>query len=119
MGRGREENAQSAAGDESFVGWIGPFDSGCATVQIPILNEAGLAMISPANTALKLTKPSVDPDEPEKYYPTGERNYTRVIVTHDKQGRGSARWMRDLGIHSVFVLDDEETEGRTVANQFE
>jgi branched-chain amino acid transport system substrate-binding protein len=32
-----EENAQSAAGDESIVGWIGPFNSGCATVQIPIL----------------------------------------------------------------------------------
>jgi branched-chain amino acid transport system substrate-binding protein len=114
-----EENAQSAAGDESIVGWIGPFNSGCATVQIPILNEAGLAMISPANTALKLTKPSVDPDEPEKYYPTGERNYARVIVTHDKQGRGGAIWMRDLGVESVFVLDDGETDGRTVANQFE
>jgi branched-chain amino acid transport system substrate-binding protein len=69
-----EENAQSAARDESIVGWIGPFNSGCAQVQIPILNEAGLAMVSPANTALKLTKPSVDPDEPEKYYPTGKRN---------------------------------------------
>jgi branched-chain amino acid transport system substrate-binding protein len=114
-----EENAQGAAQDESIVGWIGPFNSGCAQVEIPILNEAGLAMVSPANTALKLTKPSVDPDEPEKYYPTGERNYARLIVTHDKQGSAGAIWMRNLGVKSVYVLDDEETDGRTVANQFE
>jgi branched-chain amino acid transport system substrate-binding protein len=33
------ENAQGAAQDEEIVGWIGPFNSGCAAVEIPILNE--------------------------------------------------------------------------------
>ena len=77
------ENAQKAAQDEEIVGWIGPYNSGCAAVEIPILNEAGLVMISPANTYIGLTKPSPDPSEPEKYYPTGERTYTRVIVADD------------------------------------
>jgi branched-chain amino acid transport system substrate-binding protein len=81
------ENAQMAAQEEEIVGWIGPFNSGCAVVEIPILNEAGLGMISPANTYIGLTKPSPDPSEPEKYYPTGERNYTRVIVADDEQGQ--------------------------------
>jgi branched-chain amino acid transport system substrate-binding protein len=79
------ENAQKAAQDEEVVGWIGPFNSGCAAVQIPICNEAGLAMISPANTCIGLTKPGPDPSEPEKYYPTGGRNYARVSVA-DEQG---------------------------------
>ncbi len=35
------ENAQKAAQDEEIIGWIGPFNSGCAAVQIPILNRAG------------------------------------------------------------------------------
>jgi branched-chain amino acid transport system substrate-binding protein len=61
------ENAQSAAQDEEIIGWIGPFNSGCAAVEIPILNEAGLGMISPANTYIGLTKPGGEPDEPEKY----------------------------------------------------
>ena len=61
------ENAQTAAQDEEIVGWIGPFNSGCAVVEIPILNEAGLGMISPANTYIGLTKPGGEPDEPEKY----------------------------------------------------
>src|SRR5215210_3189543 len=50
------ENAQGAAQDESIVGWIGPFNSGCAAIEIPILNKGGLGMISPANTYVGLTK---------------------------------------------------------------
>ena len=113
------ENAQSAAQDESIISWIGPFNSGCAAVQIPILNESGLAMVSPANTYIGLTKPSGEPGEPERFYPTGERNYTRVIVTDDKQGRAGAVWMRDLGVQNVYILDDQETYGAGLADQFE
>src|ERR687885_1235085 len=113
------QNAQSAAQDESIVGWIGPFNSGCAQVEIPILNQAGLGMVSPANTYIGLTKPGGDPDEPEKYYPTGQRNYTRVIVADDQQGRGGAVWMRDEGVQRVYILDDRETYGKGIADQFE
>ena len=113
------ENAQSAAQNEEIVGWIGPYNSGCAAVEIPILNQAGLAMVSHGNTAVGLTKPGGDPDEPEKYYPTGQRNYARVIVADDKQGRGGAVWMRDEGAQSVYILDDRETYGKGIADQFE
>jgi len=68
------ENAQKAAQDEEIVGWIGPFNSGCAAVEIPILNRAQLAMISPANTYTGLTKPTPDESDPDRYYATGERN---------------------------------------------
>src|SRR5215216_5207798 len=50
------ENAQSAAQNEDVVGWIGPYNSGCAAIEIPILNQAGLAMVSHGNTAVGLTK---------------------------------------------------------------
>ncbi len=113
------ENAQSAAQDEEIVGWIGPFNSGCAAVEIPILNEAGLGMVSPANTYIGLTKPGGEPDEPEKYYPTGERNYTRVIVADDKQGQAGAALMEDEGVESVYILDDKETYGKGLADQFQ
>src|SRR5215211_4967863 len=111
------ENAQTAAQDEEIVGWIGPFNSGCAVVEIPILNEAGLGMISPANTYIGLTKPSPDPSEPEKYYPTGERNYTRVIVADDEQGQAGASLMEEKGVESVYILDDKETYGKGLADQ--
>ena len=113
------ENAQSAAQNEEIVGWIGPYNSGCAAIEIPILNEAGLAMVSHGNTAVGLTKPSGEPGEPERYYPTGNRNYTRVIVADDKQARAGAAWMRDEGIQSVYIIDDQETFGAGLADQFQ
>ena len=113
------ENAQSAAQDEEIIGWIGPFNSGCAQVEIPILNEAGLGMISPANTYLYITKQGGEPDEPEKYYPTGERNYARVIVADDKQGQAGAALMVEEGWESVYILDDKETYGKGLADQFQ
>jgi branched-chain amino acid transport system substrate-binding protein len=113
------ENAQQAAQDEEIFGWIGPFNSGCAAVEIPILNEAGLAMISPANTYIGLTKPSPDPSEPEKYYPTGERNYTRVIVADDEQGQAGALLMQQEGVESVYILDDKETYGKGLADELQ
>ena len=113
------ENAQSAAQNEDVVGWIGPYNSGCAAIEIPILNQAGLGMVSHGNTAVGLTKPGGEPDEPERYYPTGTRNYTRVIVADDKQGRAGAVWMRDEGVQGVYILDDQETYGKGIADQFQ
>ena len=58
----------------SVVGVIGTFNSGCAAIEIPVLNQApggGVAMISPANTYVCLTEggPGCDATEPDKYYP--------------------------------------------------
>jgi branched-chain amino acid transport system substrate-binding protein len=113
------ENAQKAAQDEEIVGWIGPFNSGCAQVEIPILNQAGLVMISPANTYIGLTKPSPDPSEPEKYYPSGERNYTRVIVADDEQGQAGALLMQQEGVKSVYIIDDKQTYGKGLADELQ
>ena len=112
------ENAQSAAQDKDVVGWIGPFNSGCAKAQIATLNEASLATIATNNTYVGLTKPGGEPDEPEKYYPTGERNYARVVVTDDKQGQAGALWLAQSGVKSVYILDDSEAYGKGLADQF-
>jgi len=115
------ENARNAAQDDSIVGWIGPFNSGCAAVQIPILNEAGLGMVSPANTYIGLTKPGGEADEPDRYYAANPdvRNYFRVIPADDKQGRAGAVWMQEEGVERVFIIDDREVYGVGLADQFE
>jgi branched-chain amino acid transport system substrate-binding protein len=112
-------NAQLTAQDEEVVGWIGPLNAGCAAVEIPILNDARLAMITPSATYIGLTKEGGEPDEPEKYYPTGERNFTRVIPADDKQGKAGAKLMQDEGFESVYILDDKETYGKSLADQFQ
>jgi branched-chain amino acid transport system substrate-binding protein len=115
-------NARMYAEDESVVGVIGTYNSGCAAIEIPILNEAGVAMVSPANTAVGLTHvgPGSGEGEPEKYYPTGTRNYARVVASDDLQGKTDAEFFKnDLGVTKVFILDDKEQYGKGIADAFE
>ena len=50
-----QSNARKAATDPKAVYMVGPFNSGCAEVEIPITNQGGLAQVSPANTYPGLT----------------------------------------------------------------
>jgi branched-chain amino acid transport system substrate-binding protein len=96
-------NARANVAAESVVGVIGPFNSGCAELQIPIVSRTAagpLAMISPANTFSGLTRGSYA----RPLYPDGVRSYARV-VTHDQaQGAAAAHIARRLGARRVAVL---------------
>jgi branched-chain amino acid transport system substrate-binding protein len=116
------ENARTYAGSDDVVVVIGTYNSGCAGIEIPLLNEVPIAMISPANTYAGLTHkaPGTEPGEPEKYYPSGERNYVRVVASDDNQGRIGAQFLKtDQGCTSVYILDDKELYGKGVADAFE
>src|SRR5262249_32779719 len=66
-------NADRAAKHPDVMVYIGAFNSGASKISMPILNRAGLLMISPSNTWPGLTKPGKgDPGEPEIYRPTGK-----------------------------------------------
>src|SRR5262249_5520888 len=112
-------NAERAARHPDVMVYIGTYNSGAAKIAMPILNRAGLLMISPANTWPGLTKPGKgDPGEPDIYRPTGKVNYTRVVPTDDLQGPLGAEWARSLGVKRVFILDDNEVYGRGIAQLF-
>ena len=114
------QNANSYAENQSVVGVIGTFNSGCAQIVIPVLNQApggGVAMISPANTYVCLTEggPGCADDEPDKYYPAGTRNYTRVVAHDAYQGAALAEFMQAQGTTKLYVLNDKEAYGLGVA----
>ncbi len=113
-------NANKAVADAEVLAYLGTYNSGAAKLSIPILNQAGpLVMVSPANTYPGLTKTaSAEAGEPAKYYPTGVRNYARVVPADDIQGAVGARWYKDLGMKSVYILDDQELYGKGVADVF-
>jgi branched-chain amino acid transport system substrate-binding protein len=113
-------NGRLYAANKSVIGVVGTFNSGCAKIIVPILNRASpgpVAMVSPANTNPGLTK-KWDPGEPNKYYPTGQRNYARVVATDDLQGPADALFTQSLGIKKVFVLNDKQTYGFGVATTY-
>ena len=115
------ENGNKAAADKSIVAYLGTFNSGAAKLSIPILDQAGpLVMISSANTYPGLTKPGKGaPGEPDVYYPTGVRNYARVVTADDVQGAVQANFFQSLGVKTVYILDDQELYGKGVADVFE
>ena len=116
-------NANDYANNNSVIGVIGTFNSGCAEIIIPVLNKAPngpVGMISPANTYVGLTHkgPGTAPGEPEKYYPTGTRNYVRIVAADDFQGAADALNAQNLGLKKVFILNDKEAYGQGVATNF-
>ncbi len=119
------ENGQAYAANESMVGLIGTFNSGCAEVIIPQLNQAeggAIAMVSPANTKVCLTTsvPSCAGTEPDKYYPSGERNYGRVVALDDAQAATIAQFVKeDLKLESVYIINDKQAYGLGLATNLE
>ncbi|MEI7759579.1 MAG: branched-chain amino acid ABC transporter substrate-binding protein [Thermoleophilia bacterium] len=118
------QNARAYAANDKVIGVIGTFNSGCAAIEIPILNEApngGIAMISEGNTYVCLTQggPGCETTEPEKYYPSGKRNYARVVANDAYQGAADAEFAQSIGLKNVYVLNDKEAYGVGVATNFQ
>jgi branched-chain amino acid transport system substrate-binding protein len=109
-------NARAYAANANVVGVVGTYQSICAKVELPILNSAPtgpVAVISPSNTYVGLTHPGpqTEADEPDRYYPTGIRNYVRVAPADDAQAAGLVVFAKERGLRRLFLLDDGDATG--------
>jgi branched-chain amino acid transport system substrate-binding protein len=114
-------NARKAAQDDATALYIGEFNSGASAISIPVLNEAGVPQISPANTAVGLTsdEPGADAGEPDKYYPTGQRTYMRIVPKDTIQGAALATVMKEDGCTKVQMTNDKEVYGAGLAKNIQ
>jgi len=109
------KNAQELIADPAVVGIVGNFNSNVGKAVIPITNAAGIVQISPAQTNPGLTK---GPDAAALR--TKPNNYFRVCTTDDIQGPVGADYAyRTLKARKVSILDDQETYGKGIADEFE
>jgi branched-chain amino acid transport system substrate-binding protein len=114
-------NANAYKGNDKLLGVLGTFNSGCAIIEIPVLNQApdgGILLFSAANTYGCLTEPCAG-NEPEKYYPSGKRTYARVAPSDPNQAAVVAKFAQSKGVKSVYILNDKEAYGLGVAKNFQ
>jgi branched-chain amino acid transport system substrate-binding protein len=118
------QNVQQMISNTKILGMVGPFNSGVAGAEIPVANQAPLAMISPSNTNECLT---IAFDYCQKYAgytptslrPTGKNNYFRIAANDTFQGPAMADYAYDtLSLKTIAVWDDQEPFGLGVANNF-
>ena len=115
------QNARKAVRDKSTIFYLGEFNSGGTKVSLPILNKAGIPQISPSNTYGGLTtdEPGAEPGEPDKYYPSGERTYARVVPRDKIQGAALVATMLEDGCKTTTLWDDKSTYGAGLARNIE
>jgi len=101
-------SAQTYVETDDVVGVIGPFNSGCAEIQIPVVSrtDAGpLAMISPSNTQATLTRRVKGVRSGPALYPDGVRSYARVVTHDHAQGAAAAHYAARSGARRAAILD--------------
>jgi branched-chain amino acid transport system substrate-binding protein len=109
-------NARKLVSNSEVLAAIGPEMSGSGKAMAPILNEGGLAIISPSATNPDLTNPQFA----AQYMPSGKPTFFRTVTTDAFQGPNMANFYAEtLKLKDVYVLDDSGAYGVGLADAFQ
>lgn len=119
-----QKNVTDLIGDALVAGIDGPLNSSVAVSELPVANQAPIAIISPANTNDCLTQN--DPASEcgangklDTYRPTGKVTYFRIATLDKFQGAALADFSaKTKGYKKAYVIDDTETYGVGIATSF-
>jgi branched-chain amino acid transport system substrate-binding protein len=101
-------DAKTAAEDTSTIAYLGDYDSPATAVSLPLINAAGILQISPASPYVGLTSSrDAGQDEPDRFYPTGKRNFARLQPGDAVQAAAQAQLMSSLNVHTLYVLNGQ------------
>jgi branched-chain amino acid transport system substrate-binding protein len=121
-----KKNVTELIGDALVAGIVGPFNSSVAKAEMPVANQAPIAMISPSNTNQCLTQEGAAVgctganDLVPTLRPSGKVTYFRIATTDDHQGAVIADYLyQKAGAKKVYIIDDTETYGVGIAAVFE
>jgi branched-chain amino acid transport system substrate-binding protein len=111
------QNVKTFIADPAVLAMIGPFNSNVAKSEIPLTNDAGLVQISPSATNDGLTV-GADAKNLRTAHPD-VNSFFRVCTRDSRQGAALAQFAQKLGYKSAFIIDDNETYGKGLADNFE
>jgi branched-chain amino acid transport system substrate-binding protein len=102
---------------------MGPVTSMCARAMIPVLNRApggALGLVGMSATYLGLTRggPGVGAGDPDRLYPTGTRNFVRIVAADDARAAAGASYASGLGVRRPYVLHHDQTWGIGIGSAF-
>ena len=104
-----ETDAKTAAQDTSAIAYLGDFDSAATAVSLPLTNAAGILQVSPGSPYVGLTSSfDAGQDEPERFYPSGQRTFVRLAPGDIGQAQAQVALMKSKGVHRLYVLDDQD-----------
>jgi branched-chain amino acid transport system substrate-binding protein len=108
------QDAAALAADPNVIGVVGTYDSAVAWQVAPVLNQAGIAMISPANTDPSLTL-GADEAHPRRQFAT----YFRLVANNAREGPALARYAHErLHARTAAVVSVSLPANRDVADGF-
>lgn len=97
--------AEKFVNDDSIVAIVGPLNSSSGQAALPILEKAGLALVTPSMTNVDLAK-------------QGYTVFFRTCPKDDDQGYAIAQVaQREAKATKVFMIDDKSTYGQGLAEQ--
>jgi branched-chain amino acid transport system substrate-binding protein len=102
-------NAKTAANDATTIAYLGDYNSAATAVSLPLINAAGILQVSPSSPYVGLTSSQdAGQDEPERFYPSGQRTFGRLQPGDPVQAAAQVRLMSELGVHRVYLLNDQD-----------
>ncbi len=105
--------ATKLAADSDVIAVVGPLNSSVGQALQPVLSQAGIALVSPANTNPSLTR-GPDLANPKRTYD----NYFRTCATDDVQGPFAAKYLLDNDIRQVATIHDKKAYGQGLVTAF-
>ena len=112
-------NARRAAQDSSAAAYIGELDSEPTRGSVPITNDANLVQVSPGAGGVDLTRPASGyPDTPDRYQPSGQPTFARIVPADDVEAEGIAAWALELDARTLSAVSDGTPYGALMVAEF-
>jgi len=103
------QNVKTLAADDAVLAVVGPLNSNVASAEIPVAGAADLALLTMGASAVGLTRSAPG---------SGPTTFFRLCAADDRQGAAIAQFARRDGRQRAFVIDDNESYGRGLADVF-
>jgi branched-chain amino acid transport system substrate-binding protein len=112
------DNARTAVRDLNAIAYIGDLDSAATALSLPLTNEGHILQVSPSSTYDGLTRPGGRrPAEPERFYPSGQRTFGRVVPADHVQAAALVGYMKTEGVRRLALLADRDLFGGGLADE--